>query len=356
MAIRRGTVTPKAIYRGSTPVQKVYRGSTLVWSADPLTHWAKLESPDLSVNSGSAGGTFSQVGTVAARTPGAWIPSGSYMHSPAGGWGAGFTVAAWIKTTKSGNEAPLGISATGGGMYFMHNASGDGKIAALINIDGQTLTLTSSVSVTMSSWVHVALVVWPDGNTANLWHGQMFLDGSSAAYGTINGAGAPPSASTLTLGGATPDAAGSQWEGDLDEARLYLAPLNATQIAAIFDAEVGEHLIRYTGTYSGGQVQLAQNAETSVLYHAVTSAGIAVIAATVVNQFTASGYTYTTRIRINGIERAVASGNPSGSNKPITATSAQLALSAGDEVTVTATATAVSSSYRKVASSTLTFT
>ena len=290
MTVRIGTgsasVDPSALRVAGAAPSKIMLGTgsaaVQVWSADPLTHWARFDASALTANSGSAGGAFSQVGTVAARTPGAWIPAGSCLHSPVGGLAQGFTLATWFKTTKSGSgtDGIVGVSAGADSTYVSHSRP-SGSLTAAVSIGGKTIGLAPSPIVPPSAWAHTVLAVWPDGSTPGKWHAQLFLNGASVAYSSVSGATAPSgSPATLVIGGVTPDASGSPWEGDIDESRLYLTPLNATQVKAVFDAEKSAYgLLQGFTAGSSTTFNLPNSSWTTIHTHTVTGRGAGTIAA-----------------------------------------------------------------------------
>ena len=112
---------------------------------------------------------------------------------------------------------------------------------------------------------------------------------------------------------------------------------------------------RPTGSWSGGELVLPRSVETTLLSHTVSAPGRAVITGSVMWYYSASNTTLTSRLLINGAERAIDTSRPTNvSNHQHNLSVPELALNAGDVVTLTAHGTAFTENYRRVMYSSLT--
>ncbi|MGA9452581.1 MAG: RICIN domain-containing protein [Verrucomicrobiia bacterium] len=158
----------------------------------------------------------------------------AYVQIPRSiGAGSCFTIAFWIKTTQTGN----------GGLNWWNGAGLiDGKLAGVVTNDfGVSLlngaiafgignpdtTLQSTVSVNDGQWHHVAV-------TRNGFDGTMtiYLDGTvnTNKFGPVGPRTASP---FLRLGGLQTGAAGTFYNGALDDVRLYNGWLDTNTIGQL---------------------------------------------------------------------------------------------------------------------------
>lgn len=112
---------------------------------------------------------------------------------------------------------------------------------------------------------------------------------------------------------------------------------------------------RPTGSWSGGELILSQNLETTLLSHTVSAPGRASITGSVMWYYSASNTTLASRLLINGAERAIDTSRPFNvSNHQHNLSVPELTLNAGDVVSLTARGSASTENYRRVMYSSLT--
>lgn len=112
---------------------------------------------------------------------------------------------------------------------------------------------------------------------------------------------------------------------------------------------------RVAGSWSGGELVLSRNVETTLLSHTVSSPGRASITGSVMWYYSASNTTLTSRLLINGTEMAIDTSRPTNvSNHQHNLSVPELTLNAGDVVSLTARGSAATENYRRVMYSSLT--
>ena len=144
------------------------------------------------------------------------------------------TIEAWIKTTSNSNPSASGVQhiitdmgnfVTGG--RFTFNVLWSNAIRVEVGGSG----LSGTIAVNDGNWHHVACVYNPTATNKI----SLYVDGTLDIAGNIT---TPVNTSTGTMRiGRRIDNA-RQWEGDIDEVRVWNFAKTATQIAAIKDEEI----------------------------------------------------------------------------------------------------------------------
>ncbi len=232
----------------------------------PVAHWDFDECQGSTLNdrsgfgntgtwSGASGGSQTSVGTCTASGTTAWyqgrtgkvnysmnfdgtddyisLSSSSVFDMPAGG---GKTFATWIKTTTDGRGI-LQLQSTGGNplFYLQVGASTSGgtanKFVTYIRDNGGTnskIPFSGTTTVNDGIWHHVAFVV--DGN--NLY---LYVDGKQDASSTwTSGAITISGGGTYRIGDLN-HASNYEFNGQIDDFRIYNYPLTPTQIKDIYN-------------------------------------------------------------------------------------------------------------------------
>lgn len=145
------------------------------------------------------------------------------------------TVSAWIKTIST-NAAIVTWGTNAPGQKFTFRLEGGGAIRLEVNGG----SIVGNTTVNDGSWHHVAVVLTDDGSL-NVKEARLYVDG---AYDGFNS-----STSEAINTGASRDvwigddfSAGREFEGQLDDVRIYAAALSDTMIAEIYESAVAKNL------------------------------------------------------------------------------------------------------------------
>ena len=355
-------------YNGVTIGEAMYNGQ-IVWASGfalPKSrpdYWYSLENGGHSYNRGTRDIPLGfESGAFSNRSEHVWVAGAKSRINMDEPWNGVFTVAAWFQQTGSFDKDNYlfsrGQGTTGAELEVVKSAT-DNRIAVRIRSSSQSdWVYTPTGSVSPSEWFHLA--VTSEVVSGRNYH-RYYINGvevysfhwSSSHTPLAFAASDWMSVANMS---STQTSENAPFNGNMDDVAVWTRTLSASEVGRIYSQgriPSGELAPppRYTGSYSGGQAILAQNAETTMLSHTVTRAGTATITGGLAWGTQDFGSTYTLRVRVNGVERA--SYNVIQRNQ--SASTGVLALAAGDVVTVTATTNSEKVSYRSVTSSTLTF-
>ena len=141
---------------------------------------------------------------------------------------AGRTCAAWIKTAKPSSQiVSWGSSQTGGKWAVRVNENGTLRA----EVGGGYIYGTTMIAD--GAWHHVAVVLTDDGS-ADISEAVLYVDGQAETAGGVLSCGVnTESAQDVKVG--TNIQGTVFFEGQMDQLRLYDAPLSAEDIAALLE-------------------------------------------------------------------------------------------------------------------------
>jgi choline-sulfatase len=220
-----------------TPTPLFTATPTVVPTATPdssLKGWWKFDETSGTIASDSSGngkdGTvYGATWTTAGKSNGALDFDGvdDYVGLPniVNPSATNFTVVAWVKLDVSaGSNSQIILQQEGTtGRSWLYRRSSDGKLATFL---GNVATLSSG-TITTGSWYHVAVV--NNGGAVQLYfNGQP--DGSASR--TLESA-----TGNMRVGRhKTPDTVNEEWDGIIDQVRIYNRALTAAEVLGLYDS------------------------------------------------------------------------------------------------------------------------
>ncbi|MDA7882254.1 LamG domain-containing protein [Akkermansiaceae bacterium] len=232
----------------------------LVCHADLVAHWALEEGTGTTAADSTAN---AQTGTIAGGA--LWttadlppVPSGTTAALQMDGIddqidivgykgisGTGDrTISAWIKTginSTAQNKAIVSWGSNVGTQKWTFRIQDQNGTAGAIRIEANGGFLVGNTVVTDAQWHHVA-VTWADDGTPDILDAKLYVDGVlDAEFGSID---TPPSASQsvaintavgadVRIGQDFQTAVNHNWDGAIDEVRIYDEALDAATIALL---------------------------------------------------------------------------------------------------------------------------
>jgi hypothetical protein len=154
-----------------------------------------------------------------------------------------FTLSAWV----------FADSLTTGGTFphiiAQRNAT-TARVQFLFDVGPLTLSLAgyalrSTFTPTLSQWYHVA-TTW-DNTTGNA---AIYVDGVSVAAGTTAGRLSAPSTTPWAIGNRV--GGGREFDGLIDDARIYDNALTAAEVLALYNSYFATGRLSLTGNLDGG--------------------------------------------------------------------------------------------------------
>lgn len=138
------------------------------------------------------------------------------------------TVAAWVKAeTFDTYTAVFSRVSTGGAAFYQLLVKSDGKLALYVQAAGVvSYDGTGTFTLTTGTWFHVALTYSSTAGLAGYVNGAP--DGTASANGALTTASAVASIGTDT------ETVGREFDGVIDEVRVYNRVLSATDIAGLY--------------------------------------------------------------------------------------------------------------------------
>lgn len=140
------------------------------------------------------------------------------------------TLAAWVKTTSTSGSAKSILAVCGAGFHYhlIGQSTALGKWYCASRAGGSEAYAAGTTAPTTSDWVHVCAVF--ASSTSRVLYVNGVNEGSSATS-------VAPTLSNLAIGirsdGATPSATPSWFTGQIAEAAVYSAALDAGQVASL---------------------------------------------------------------------------------------------------------------------------
>jgi Concanavalin A-like lectin/glucanases superfamily len=194
-------------------------GSTLKDAADNANFGAYTASPTLGV-AGAPTGTTDTAVTFNGTTQYASVPYTGQLNP------ASFTVEAWAKPTGGTGTARTVVASQDTNKGYLLGIGTDNKWRFTIGTGSATTVVTSTNTVTLSSWAHV--VGTYDGSTATLYVNGLST-GTPATSVTVS------ANTTRPLGIGATDTGGTWagfFPGSIDEAAVYSSSLSSTRVQA----------------------------------------------------------------------------------------------------------------------------
>ncbi len=173
--------------------------------------------------------------------------------------GTGVTLAAWIRQEGDLNDTLLIMKSSGSNSANQSwglTADDDGNVNFLIKAGGVWFQLQLSNAIATNKWYHVAGTY--DGATLRIYiNGKL----STSAAHPVGGAVATQSGQTVSLGEATDG--DKEFEGKLDDARIYDSAISAVEIAKLFGLIGHWKFNEGSGATAADSTALANNATLS---------------------------------------------------------------------------------------------
>jgi alpha-N-arabinofuranosidase len=218
-------------------------GTVSVSSPQPAAYYKLDEtSGTAAADSSGSGHTAGWVATSGGSL--SWDPSGkingALRIAPASGGSYGsyylsipntfdpaatdFTVAAWVKLSQAAgagaNQSIFSQEGTGG-RNLLYRDVDSGKLKSYLG----GIATASVGTIPLGTWTHVALVNHAGTIT-------LYVNGSADTTASVS---PEASAGSFRLGAnKNPTAINANWNGDLDDVRIYTSALSATQISKIY--------------------------------------------------------------------------------------------------------------------------
>lgn len=242
--IRNGK-TIREVRRNNKVIKEAYRNGKRVWSSGPnLINWARLDPANMLANSGTSGGSFTQIGSISSRSPyGAYFNSSSRISRPMVHSTKGYTIAGWIKASAKKDVAASPLAIEGRDIASFIRISQETVnlkyILAEVSLAGQSGTAMQKIDTSkfagVGEWLHVALSISfvYEGTWAGQAKCELVINGrlSLEWYAVANNAAF--TTATMAVGGSRDGA----WEGDIGSARAYDDALSLADIRAIYESE-----------------------------------------------------------------------------------------------------------------------
>lgn len=166
--------------------------------------------------------------------------------------GSSRTIAAWVRTSATSgveNQVILGYGGTANGTRFSFRLDAQNQADQKLRLEVAGGFIVGSTKINDGNWHHVACVI--DSATPNVNQTDLYVDGvletiSSSGSQVIN----TSASGTPSIGGSN-HAPNYNFQGDIDEVRVYAFALSAQEIGDLFNATdqpAGSWLYRHFGT------------------------------------------------------------------------------------------------------------
>ncbi|MFN0112871.1 MAG: LamG-like jellyroll fold domain-containing protein, partial [Blastocatellia bacterium] len=148
------------------------------------------------------------------------------------------TIQAWVYPTAFGGLKSVisNLNISGGTPTYWMRMNDEGKMQFSLETTSGGVTVTTGAALSLNAWKHIT-ATW-DGSTIRIYVNGI-PDGSQAQSGSF-----PASSNTVTLGISYFDTPQEQWQGTLDEVRVWNNALNQAEIQANYNRQLA-------GTESG---------------------------------------------------------------------------------------------------------
>lgn len=149
------------------------------------------------------------------------------------------TLTAWVRVESTGGRRYViarGLSGTGNGRREIFLGLDGGNFAAGSRSGGNTQVATAAAAASLNTWVHIAATATITGGATAQW--RLYVNGALVDGPTANTTWPVSSAVAEWSIGGRSDTNGdntSQFDGNIDEVRMYDYALSAAQIATVMN-------------------------------------------------------------------------------------------------------------------------
>lgn len=145
----------------------------------------------------------------------------------------GFTVSAWVKPDTNGanslgrivDKSESTISLNGFSMYLRNNTAPLRSFS--FNVNDATAIDSLANTVPLNVWTHVVATATSGGNVV------LYANGGSVQTGTLNPTSQITTTNPLYVGSY--ENSGRQFDGIIDDVRIYDKPLSATEVRQLYE-------------------------------------------------------------------------------------------------------------------------